>query len=875
MPHGMCYLWRPDVLTLHVVSDSLITLSYFSIPFTLVYFVRKRKDLEFHWMFLCFAVFIVACGTTHLLEIWVVWHPAYWLSGSVKAITALASVPTAILLARLIPEALRLPSPTALKLANAELEREIVERKRAESDARRMNEELEARVRERTLELESSNRNLRLEIAERQRIEQSLRDSEARVRAVLDASPNAVVEIDAQGIITEWNPRAESTFGWQRSEALGLPLSAMIIPVQYREAHQRGLDHYLKTGEGSVLNRVIELSAMRRDNSEFPVELSISPLTTGGVVTFCGFITDITKRKQSQSKLQTQLRKLDLLRRITRGVGERQDLSSIFQLVIDSLEDNLPADFTCMCSFLPATKTLIVSNVGKRSAPQALELAMIEQTRIEIEQNGLERCVQAQLICEPDISALPFPVLQRLAKGGLRSLVVVPLVAEDKLFGALLVARQALDGFDSGECEFLRQLSEHVALAAHQAQLYTTLQQTYDELRQSQHSLLQQERLRALGQMASGVVHDINNAISPIALYTESLLEHEADLSERVRSCLITIRRAIDGVASTVNRMREFYRPQESHTALARIDLNTAAQQVIELTRARWRDQPQARGVVIELRTELSVRPVCVVGAEHEIRDALTNLIFNAVDAMPEGGLLTLRTQILKSTRHPNTEPRERAIVEVTDTGIGMNESTRRHCLEPFFTTKGEGGTGLGLAMVYGMVQRHDAKLIIKSGLGQGTTMRLEFPAAAVDGPTNAGALVSRESQRPLRILLVDDDPLLIESLRDILQRDGHDITVADGGQAGVESFVAAQKRALAFDAVITDLGMPYVDGRRVAAAVKAVSPHTPVIMLTGWGQRLRDDNEVPPHVDRLLNKPPKLELLRKALAELATAAPQ
>ena len=175
MPHGMCYLWRPDVLALHVVSDSLITLSYFSIPFTLVYFVRKRKDLEFHWMFLCFAVFIVACGTTHLLEIWVVWHPAYWLSGSVKAITALASVPTAILLTRLIPEALRLPSPTALKLANAELEREIVERKRAESDARRMNEELEVRVRERTLELESSNRNLRLEIAGRQHIEQSLR----------------------------------------------------------------------------------------------------------------------------------------------------------------------------------------------------------------------------------------------------------------------------------------------------------------------------------------------------------------------------------------------------------------------------------------------------------------------------------------------------------------------------------------------------------------------------------------------------------------------------------------------------------------------------------------------------------------------------
>ena len=123
MPHGLCYLWQPGVLGLHVVSDSLITLAYFSIPFTLLYFVRKRTDLQFNWMFVCFAVFIMACGTTHLMEIWTVWHPAYWLSGSIKALTALASVPTAILLIKLVPDALRLPSPSALQSANMELAR--------------------------------------------------------------------------------------------------------------------------------------------------------------------------------------------------------------------------------------------------------------------------------------------------------------------------------------------------------------------------------------------------------------------------------------------------------------------------------------------------------------------------------------------------------------------------------------------------------------------------------------------------------------------------------------------------------------------------------------------------------------------------------
>ena len=160
MPHGACYLWQPGVLGLHVVSDALITVAYFCISFTLAYFVHKRKDLQsqFHWIFICFAVFIVACGGTHLLEVWVVWHPTYWLSGSAKAATAMASVATAILLVKLVPQAMRLPSPSALRTSNAELQREIAERKRAESDIRRLNAELEQRVAERTGELEAANR---------------------------------------------------------------------------------------------------------------------------------------------------------------------------------------------------------------------------------------------------------------------------------------------------------------------------------------------------------------------------------------------------------------------------------------------------------------------------------------------------------------------------------------------------------------------------------------------------------------------------------------------------------------------------------------------------------------------------------------------
>src|SRR5258708_23986540 len=128
MPHGHCYFWTSSLIALHAVSDALILLAYYSIPFTLVYFVRKRKDLRFHWMFVCFAVFILACGTRHLMEIWKVWHGHYWLSGAVKAMTAMASVPTAILLVRLIPQALALPSPDALQKAYNDLEQRVAER---------------------------------------------------------------------------------------------------------------------------------------------------------------------------------------------------------------------------------------------------------------------------------------------------------------------------------------------------------------------------------------------------------------------------------------------------------------------------------------------------------------------------------------------------------------------------------------------------------------------------------------------------------------------------------------------------------------------------------------------------------------------------
>ena len=586
----------------------------------------------------------------------------------------------------------------------------------------------------------------------------------------------------------------------------------------------------------------------------------------GEIVEWFGAASDVTNRRLTEEKLQAQLTRLSLLDAITRAIAERQDVQSIFQVVIRTLEQQLPVDFAAICLHDRAAKRLTVTRVGAKNAMLARALGLPEHAHVAVEGSGLDRCMRGELVYEPDISQTRSPLAAQLLQGGLEAVVISPLSFDGRVFGVLVAARASANSFSSGDCEFLRQLSEHLSLATHQAQLHSSLQTAYEDLRQSQQSVMQQERLRALGQLASGIAHDINNALSPAALYTQALLEREVSLSQEARDRLVIVNRAIDDVGATVARMRTFYRPRDVELTLSPIDLNQLLQQVAELTRARWRDMAQQHGTVIELQGEYAPQLPAVMGAESEIRDALTNLVLNAVDAMPGGGTLTLRTRV-KETRVSANEATRSVIVEVRDTGTGMTEAVRNRCLEPFFTTKGERGTGLGLAMVYGMAQRHSADLEIDSEPGRGTTMRIAFQVTAITAsePRSPDAAATG----PLRLLLIDDDPLLLQSLQDVLSMDGHQVTAADGGQRGIDEYFAARARGEPFAIVVTDLGMPKVDGRTVAAAIKSASPETPVVLLTGWGQRLRDEAQLPENVDRVLSKPPRVSELRSTLVLL------
>lgn len=376
------------------------------------------------------------------------------------------------------------------------------------------------------------------------------------------------------------------------------------------------------------------------------------------------------------------------------------------------------------------------------------------------------------------------------------------------------------------------------------------------ELRHAQQQVIGQERLRALGQMASGVAHDFNNALSKILGFTELLLTSPEKLADtaKTRDHLRMINTIAQDAARVVHRLREFYRPRRDTERFELVDLNTIVEQSISLTEPKWRRQAQATGSHIEIRRELQPLPA-IAADETEIREVLTNLIFNAADAMPAGGTLTVRTRAADGD----------VILEVADTGVGMTEQARRHCFEPFFSTKGETGTGLGLAIVYGIVQRHRGKIDIDTQPGLGTRFTVRFPAHADQAARPVAPPVPAAVNHPLRILVVEDEPMIRQIEAEYLATDGHVVeTAADGGE-GLSKFHAGK-----FDLVLVDRAMPEINGDQLTKAIKEFKPGTPVILVTGFADVMKGDGERPSRADMVLPKPFSQTDLRLAVQKVA-----
>lgn len=568
--------------------------------------------------------------------------------------------------------------------------------------------------------------------------------------------------------------------------------------------------------------------------------------------------------QERTNELKRQLAHISLLNQITYAVAARYDFDGIIFVLLQQLEEHLPLDYGCVYQVDAQTETLRAMVLGPKSRPIAEQL--LWPLAVPLGETPFRQCLTGEIIYEPDYRRADLTFGKKMAQIPLLSSVTAPLMVEGKVFGLLMLLRQKVDGFSPEELEFIRGLSAHVALAVRQAQLYYDLRKAYDELRQTQQTLLHQERLKALGQMASGIVHDVTNALSPIVGFAELINEKEAGLSEGSRRYLGHIQTAGEDIAHIVSRLRDFYRPRDEEEPLLPLNLDQIITQAVDMTHPRWRTQPQNHGITIEMRKELEPGLPALAGIESEIREVLTNLIINAVDALPQGGIITIRTRAAKNGDSGGKSAEDgHIILEVVDTGTGMDEETRRRCLEPFFSTKGHRGTGLGLSMVYSVVRRHEGEVEIESELTKGTTIRLTFPVRKVKR-AEVLEFYRDGKPKPLHLLYIEDEPLLRELVKEILERDGHNVETADGGEAGIVGFRQAIQQGKPFDAVITNLGMPYVDGREVAKIIKQESPETPIVLLTGWGAFIKDGATAPSDFDGVLSKPPRLSRVREML---------
>ena len=461
--------------------------------------------------------------------------------------------------------------------------------------------------------------------------------------------------------------------------------------------------------------------------------------------------------------------------------------------------------------------------------------------------------VTAQSILVPDIATHPglIPAHRAaLSQGGFRALLAVPVKAGEHVLGVLSIRTRRQQGFSGEDLALVETFAAQAAIALENARLYHEAQRAYEELATTQAHLIRGETLRAIGELAAGAAHHLNNLFAVVVGRLQLALMTSP--SPEIRRHLDPAMRAAHDGAAVVKRLASFSRGRTTST-LVPVDLNQLVADAIEFTRPRWQNELEARGLRVEVRFEPSPIPSIAVDPA-SIREVLVNLILNAVDAMPHGGRIGILTRVTGN----------RVVAVVSDTGVGMAPEIQRRALEPFFTTKGVKSTGLGLSLSYGSIQRHGGDLVIDSTDGEGTTVTFTLPVAPVGAASTA--IPTTVAPVPARsIVLIDDDQEVCHVIAEMLEEDGHRVIEAASGAEGL----ARLAETPGVDLVLTDLGMPDMTGWDVARAIKAMHPALLVGLVTGWGAEPQARPEERVAVDFILSKPVTQVALRATMGKL------
>ncbi len=439
-----------------------------------------------------------------------------------------------------------------------------------------------------------------------------------------------------------------------------------------------------------------------------------------------------------------------------------------------------------------------------------------------------------------------------------RSELVVPIKSTAGVLGLIDIEATHIGAFDQDDVYLAEALAGQAAVAMEHLM-------RYNELCTAQERLLRTSRMQALGELASGVAHDFNNLLTGIVGHTQLLLHQEYD-EYAARESLRIIERIAFAGADTVRRLRDFAQTNQTQPQQL-VNIHDLIEESLSITRPRWRDTAQSKGQHIDVQREFALLPP-VQGDPPALRDLLTNLILNAIDAMPEGGTLRIRTALdeTQSSGLPAAGARYMLAISVIDTGTGIPQELHDQVFNPFFTTKGQRGTGMGLALAHSIVQRHNGDIVLQSAPGAGSTFTVRLPLQKPDVSVDATARETlTPSRRSLRILIVDDEEMIRQVLYEMLRRQGHQVVSAAGGREALD-YLHRQS----FELVCSDLGMPDLSGWDVLRAARKIDPAIRTMLITGWGDQIGEQEARANHVDYVLPKPFDVHELRRLISTLA-----
>lgn len=698
------------------------------------------------------------------------------------------------------------------------------------------------------------------DITERKIIEKQAYISEVKYRQLFEESKDFIFETSVNGKFISINQAGVDLLGYSSKEEM---LQIDIAKDLYVNSDDRDRFKLEVANKGYVVDFEVELKKKNGEKRTF-IETSTAVYDDrGAIIGFRGIGKDVTEKKKHQERILSLLVASQALSRSTTD----EEIFDTIAKAIRRLGHNLMI-LLRKGIFLNIVRTTFDAGIIRgfeknynfrldslqipiKNHPNFRQV--IEQKKTIFNDKAIER------LFEILPSNIPQNIIQTIAEelGYKKYSILLPLIVFNEVIGVALINS---DEFTHEDIPVFNLYSAQLNAALENARLYSRvtkanedLKKAYEKLHESQNLLIHSEKLKAIGDLASGVAHDFNNLLGVIFGRTQLLQLRATD--QKVKQDLeIILKAAMDG-AETVKRLQDFAKQKVDDNASV-IDVNMIIEDAIQLTQTKWKDYAQQKGVYIGIKKEFAGLPI-ILGSGAELREILTNLLLNAVDAMPSGGTITIRT--LNQDRLYS--------IEVEDTGIGMDSTTRLRIFDPFFTTKGNRGTGLGLAMVKTLVNKRQGEISVISKQGTGTKFTITFPKLNIvneylNKPNfTTSEIVKDMNLQPMKILIIDDEEEIRILLAEILINANYDVVLACDGREGVEKFKSGN-----IDIVFTDLGMSELNGWEVAKIVKTIKPNTPVVLISGWGSDLKDQDIKGTGVDFLASKPFHIDEIFKLL---------